>query len=210
MNRTPCPVPVEITGQAVRIFQYAGAVRADAARNRERVLAAAERLFASASTDQVTMQDIARAAGVGRATLYRSFPTPAAVALALLDDHERRLQEQILSGEPPLGPGAPPAARLAAFYAAMVDLLERHLHLALGAETGRARFRTGAYGFWRIHVRTLIDGAVEEVDATVDALLAPLAPELYEFQRHRLGLSQSRITAALSTLAERYLPRSGR
>jgi hypothetical protein len=33
---------------------------------------------------------------------------------------------------PPLGPGAPPAERLAAFYAAMVDLLERHVHLARG------------------------------------------------------------------------------
>jgi AcrR family transcriptional regulator len=177
-------------------------LRADAARNRKRVLDAAERLFATRDAREVTMDDIARAAGVGRATLYRRFPTPAAVALALLDEHERRLQGEILRGEPPLGPGAPPAERLAAFYAAMVDLLEDHLHLALGAETGSARFHTGAYRFWRLHVRILLaESRDRDVDATVDVLLAPLAPELYQFQRHELGLSREEIASALSALA---------
>jgi DNA-binding LacI/PurR family transcriptional regulator len=32
-------------------------------------------------------------------------------------------------------------------------LLDRHLHLALGAEVGGSRFAVGAYGFWRAHVR---------------------------------------------------------
>jgi AcrR family transcriptional regulator len=181
-------------------------MRADAARNRERVLRAAERLFAE--RDQVTMEDIARAAGVGRATLYRSYPTPAAVAVALLDEHERRLQGELIRGDPPLGPGAPAAERLAAFYEAMIDLLEQHLHLALGAETGRARFQTGAYGFWRTHVRALLaehQTGEQDADAVVDMLLAPLAPELYEFQRHRLGLSQKAITAALRQMAFRFL-----
>ena len=59
--------------------------------------------------------------------------------MALLDEHERRLQEKIIYGEPPLGPGAPPDERLAAFYDAMIDLLDTHLHLALGAETGSLR-----------------------------------------------------------------------
>lgn len=183
-------------------------LRADAARNRDRVLAAAEQLFARAGVRaaEVTMQDIARAAGVGRATLYRRYPTPAAVALALLDEHERRLQDELIRGAPPLGPGAPACERLAAFYLAMIDLLERHLHLALGAETGRARFHTGAYRFWRTHVRTLLGSATEEIDAAVDTLLAPLAPELYEFQRHQLGLSQAQIGATLQVLARRFLP----
>ncbi|HLT09798.1 MAG TPA: helix-turn-helix domain-containing protein [Micromonosporaceae bacterium] len=181
-------------------------LRADAARNRERILAAAERLFAARDARQVTMDDIARAAGVGRATLYRRFPTPAAVAVALLDEHERRLQEEIIRGAPPLGPGAPPGDRLAALYSAMVDLLERHLHLALGAETGTARFRTGAYGFWRAHVRTLLSAAeVDEIDATVDILLAPLAPELYDFQRHELGLAKDQIVRSLSGLAHKVI-----
>lgn len=180
-------------------------MRADAERNRERVLAAAEKLFATADASKVTMEDIARAAGVGRATLYRRYPTPAAVALALLDEHERRLQAEIIRGDPPLGPGAPAAERLSAFYTAMIDLLEQHLHLALGAETGRARFRTGAYGFWRAHIRTLL---ADEREAAIDLLLAPLAPELYQFQRYDRGLSQTDVVASLHELAARFLSES--
>lgn len=172
--------------------------RADAARNRQRVLAAAEQLFATADPTAVTMGDIARTAGVGRATLYRRFPDPASVAVALLDEHERRLQQQLISGPPPLGPGASPADRLAAFYAAMVELLDRHLHLALGAECGRARFATGAYGFWRLHVRSLLVKAdVPDPDTLVDALLAPLAPEVYQYQRHHRGKLSQQIGESL-------------
>src|SRR5262252_4347530 len=123
--------------------------RADAARNRQRILAAAEELFARRGADSVTIEDIAQAAGVGKGTLYRRYPDRASIAVALLNTHERALQERLLRGPPPLSPGAPPAERLAAFYAAMVELLKRHVHLALGAETGRRRFATGAYGFWR-------------------------------------------------------------
>src|SRR3954469_3998668 len=94
--------------------------RADASRNRAKILPAAEKLFAERRT--VTMEEIARAAGVGRGTLYRRYPDPASIAIALLDEHERGLQAELLGGPPPLGPGAPPAERLAAFYAAMVEL----------------------------------------------------------------------------------------
>lgn len=173
--------------------------RADAARNRQRVLAAARELFATTDPATVTMGDIARSAGVGRATLYRRFPDVGSVAVALLDEHERRLQEQLISGPPPLGPGASPADRLAAFAGAMVELLEEHLPLVLGAENGPARFATGAYDFWRLHVRTLlVAGKVPDPDAAVDALLAPLGPEVYRYQREQRGLSAERIAAGLA------------
>src|SRR4029453_16576653 len=79
--------------------------RGDAARNRRRVLAAAEELFAARGAGEVTMEDIARAAGVGKGTLYRRFPDRASIAVALLDEHERALQEQLLPG-PPTGRAA--------------------------------------------------------------------------------------------------------
>jgi AcrR family transcriptional regulator len=197
-----------------RAEQADQAERADAARNRRRVLEAAERLFARHGADRVTMEEIARAAGVGKGTLYRRYPDRAAIAVALLDEHERALQEQLLRGPPPLGPGAPPAERLAAFYAAMVGLLEDHVHLALGAETGRRRFATGAYGFWRAHVRALLaeGGRGQDegrLDALVDVLLAPLAPELYQYQRQQRGRSVEEITAALTDLARAVLAQAG-
>jgi AcrR family transcriptional regulator len=173
--------------------------RADAARNRAKILAAADELFTTHGAADVTMEDIARAAGVGRGTLYRRYPDRAAIAVALLDEHERQLQESLLRGDPPLGPGAPPAERLAAFYAAMVELLERHAHLVLGTEVGHSRFTTGAYGFWRMHVRVLAAGTADP-DVLADILLAPLAPELYLHQRAQ-GVTPERITASLKGLA---------
>jgi hypothetical protein len=94
----------------------------------------------------------------------------------------------------------------------MVELLERHVHLALGAETGRRRFTTGAYGFWHAHVQALVraryDGdPVEDpgrLDALVEVLLAPLAPELYDYQRRR-GRTATEVTAALTELAQAVL-----
>jgi AcrR family transcriptional regulator len=189
--------------------------RADAARNRRRILEAAEEQFAARGPERVTMEDIARAAGVGKGTLYRRYPDRASIAVALLDSHEQALQEQLLRGPPPLGPGAPAAERLAAFYAAMVQLLERHGHLVLCAETGSRRFATGAYGFWRAHVRALLtqEGdpaqAPGQLDALVDVLLAPLAPELYQYQRQGRGRSVLEITAALTGLAHAVLARPG-
>ena len=181
-------------------------MRADAARNREKVLSAAARLFAAKGARNVTMADIAQAADVGRATLYRRYPDVASIATALLDAHERDLQEHLLRGEPPLGPGAPPAARLTAFYAAMVDLLEQHYELVLGTEVGQSRLRTGAYGFWRAHVRSLL-GAVKvpEADVLADALLAPLAPDVYTYQRKEHGLSTKKIIVGLDCLARGVL-----
>lgn len=184
--------------------------RADAARNRARILAAAQELFASCGAADLTMDDIARAAGVGRGTLYRRYPDVASIAVALLDEHERDLQEKLLRGRPPLGPGAPPAERLAAFYAAMVALLEEHAPLVLGAETGTSRFATGAYGFWRAHVRALLQAArVERPDALVDTLLAPLAPDVYLHQRHTAGLTAEQIADGLRRLAHGVVPRAG-
>jgi AcrR family transcriptional regulator len=177
--------------------------RADAARNRARVLEAAARLFADGGA--VTMERVAAAAGVGKATLYRRYPDVASIALALLDEHERELQEQLLHGEPPLGPGAPPAERLAAFYGAMVRLLERHGHLALAAETGARRYSTGAYRAWALHVGALIEEAgLGAAPALRDALLAPLAPDVFAHQRAS-GISADAIARALATLARRAL-----
>ncbi|HYS39219.1 MAG TPA: TetR family transcriptional regulator [Pseudonocardiaceae bacterium] len=184
--------------------------RADAARNRQRVLEAAGELFAELGARNVTMGDIAAAAGVGRGTLYRRYPDIASIAMALLDEHERALQKQLISGPPPLGPGATPAERLAAFYVAMVELLEQHVHLILGAETGQERFAVGAYGFWRVHVRSLlIEAGTSNVDALVDILLAPLDPDVYQHQRHTRNLRPDEISAALTHLAHALLTKDG-
>jgi AcrR family transcriptional regulator len=74
------------------------AKRSDAVRNRRRVLAAAEAVFAERGVD-AGVPEIAERAGVGKATVYRSFPTKehlvAAVAVARLEDFEQRVRAQL-------------------------------------------------------------------------------------------------------------------
>jgi AcrR family transcriptional regulator len=60
-------------------------LRRDAAANRERILDAARRLFADHGLE-ASMDEIARAAGVGAGTLYRRFPTKEALLDAILGD----------------------------------------------------------------------------------------------------------------------------
>src|ERR1700743_114630 len=58
-------------------------MRADAQRNHDAILAAAKSVFAQAGTD-APMDDVARAAGVGKGTLYRRFPTREHLFAAIL------------------------------------------------------------------------------------------------------------------------------
>ncbi|MFB4274636.1 TetR/AcrR family transcriptional regulator [Nonomuraea sp. MTCD27] len=159
--------------------------RADAARNREKVLAAAARLFAEKGVDAVSMDAVAAEAGVGKGTLFRRFGDKSGLAVALLDSRERDLQQRILSGPPPLGPGAPARERLAAFVAAYLDYLFAHLDLVRMSETASpgARYRIGAYWFWHRHAAILLAearpaGPGSDADLLSHVLLAAMGAEV--------------------------------
>ncbi|WP_233552705.1 TetR/AcrR family transcriptional regulator [Jiangella rhizosphaerae] len=177
--------------------------RADAARNRVAVLDAAARLFAERGVDGVTMDAVAAAAGVGKGTVFRRFGDKAGLAVALLDERERELQEAILFGPAPLGPGdhgdatAPaPAERLAAFVDAYLDYALDHLDLLRMSETASpgARYRIGAYRFWHRHVALLIAAARPDADADALAhvVLAPLSAEHLRAMVAEVGAARAR------------------
>ncbi|MFJ4429324.1 TetR/AcrR family transcriptional regulator [Streptomyces bobili] len=166
--------------------------RANAARNRIAVLEAAGRLFAEHSVEEVSMDQVAAAAGVGKGTLFRRFGDKSGLAAALLDTRERVLQEAILHGPPPLGPGAPDDERLAAFVDAYLDYLLEHLALVRMSETAAtgARYRIGAYRFWHQHAKILL-GTTPDPAYAAHALLAALSAEhvaslLPELGEHRI------------------------
>lgn len=170
--------------------------RADAARNRAAILDAAARLFAEHGVEAVSMDQVAAAAGVGKGTLFRRFGDKAGLAAALLDARERVLQEAVISGPPPLGPGVPQQERLVAFADAYLDYAFEYLPLLRMSETASpgARYRIGAYRFWHQHVTILLphtedrEHAAHALLAMLDAEhLTALLPELGE-ERIRTGV----------------------
>lgn len=179
------------------------AERADARRNRLKVLEAAERLFAEQGVKNVSLDAIAAAAGVGKGTVFRRFGDRAGLAVALLDEREQELQAKILSGPPPLGPGAPAAERLTAFVDAYLELLDRHVELFIDSENASegARYRIGAYRLWHRHIALLLEEAAPDLDAayTAHALLAPLAADLHQALRAE-GFDLARLKTGLRTL----------
>ena len=70
-------------------------LRADAARNAERIIAAAWAAYADAASD-VPLEEIARRAGVGVATLYRRFPSKDELLIAVVDWHYAEHIEPVL------------------------------------------------------------------------------------------------------------------
>jgi len=184
--------------------------RADAARNRARILAAAEQLIAERGVEQVSMDAIAEAAGVGKGTLFRRFGDRVGLMHSLLDTRERELQDEMIRGEPPLGPGAPPVERLVAFGRRVLAHIDEHGDLLLAAETGGRWVRLNApvYTFYRAHLLTLIREAAApgaDVEYLADTLLAPLAADFHLFMRHVRELPLERIQAGYEQLVRGLL-----
>ncbi|WP_433174996.1 TetR/AcrR family transcriptional regulator [Actinoallomurus sp. CA-150999] len=105
-------------------------LRADARRNRERLLEAAVRAFAEEGTD-ATLDAIAKDAGVGIGTLYRHFPTREALVEAAYRNEVARLCD----AAPDLLRTAPPDEAMRAWMDRFIDYMaaKRHMSDALHA-----------------------------------------------------------------------------
>jgi AcrR family transcriptional regulator len=182
--------------------------RADAARNRDRVLRAAQRLFEERGASCVSMDDVAEAAGVGKGTLFRRFGSRAALARAVLSERERVFQEQIIRGDPPLGPGATARERLIAFGEAVIEMLDGHVELLLAAEGGGARFSSAPYAVYRLHMTLLLRKADPDCDAEylAETLLAALGADLFLYLREVREMDLERMRAGWGDLIGRMIP----
>jgi AcrR family transcriptional regulator len=177
------PAPIELP-----LAPETRAERIDAARNREAILDAAERLLRCGGPDSITMDRLACEAGVGKGTLFRRFGDRAGLFHALLDETERRLQEGFIRGPAPLGPGAAPAERLAAFGHALLALTQERGDLLLAAQPVEPglRFRSPVHAAYRAHISSLlIELDCEQWDYLADVLLSALDPELVLHQLDR-------------------------
>jgi AcrR family transcriptional regulator len=145
--------------------------RADAARNRRAILLATEELLTRLPPEQISMERVAAAAGVGKGTVFHRFGSRSGLMLALMQERALALHEAVLDGPPPLGPGAPARERLLAFLDGIVEVVARNKGLlaALGhAEAvGHAPSDEPSpiYAFWHGHVAGLIAEARPDLDA---------------------------------------------
>ena len=189
--------------------------RSDAARNRRVILQTARTLFEERGVTSVTMEEVARASGVGKGTLYRRFPHKGFLCQALLDEPTRQLQEETLEILRERGTSALEKLdvfldRLVAFTTENLDLLYGGNEPLCGADR-LERFSHPAYDWRRSTVLGLLRAAVREgeVDAGLDieylaqALLAPLDVDFYYFQHRVKGLPVERISSGLRALVPR-------
>lgn len=186
--------------------------RADAARNRRAIMQAAEELLRQYEPAEVSVERIAAAAGVGKATVFHRFGSRAELLQALAHDRVEALHEATINGPPPLGPGAPPRDRLMAFLDALVDhasrsvgLLTAQEHAALTSKTGAvSRHEHPIYLFWHDHIATLIAAARPGLDADLLAHMVlsslhdgPVTRLLRDGAAKRVSASMHQLVVAL-------------
>jgi len=187
--------------------------RADARRNRERILCATARLIDRVGIDCMSMDDVAAEAGVGKGTLYRRFGDRSSLLRALISEPEQAFQDELIRGTPPLGPGAPPAERLHAFGEGVLRFLDGHAVYIQAGELlgGGKRYAHPVYAFYVTHVSYLLREACGETpnhQYMVDALLAPLAAQPFLYQRKVREMSVDQICAGWHALCDAVLASS--
>jgi AcrR family transcriptional regulator len=180
--------------------------RSDAARNREALLAAADELIAVCGVEGVTMDAVAARAGVGKGTVYRRFESREGLMGALLNRSETAWQTAVLSGPPPLGPGAPPMERLLAVGHSRMETALLHGDLIRAAGHAGAR-AYAAVSFTAMHVRYLLNeiGVQGDVPILTTALLAPLEIPILQQQTHIEQLPLERIQRGWDDLVRRVV-----
>jgi len=152
--------------------------RSDAARNRELLLETARVLIAEHGASDVTMDELAARSGLGKGTVFRRFGSRAGIFQALLDDEERCLQQAVLTGDPPLGPGAPALERLIAYGTARIRFLfENHEVARATLDGGQATPTGGESPLSRLHIRVLL-GEIKPAFADLDVLASQLTGAL--------------------------------
>ncbi|MFF4284644.1 TetR/AcrR family transcriptional regulator [Streptomyces sp. NPDC001633] len=183
--------------------------RKDAARNRAAVFAAADTLFTQCrSPEDVTMADIAAAAGVGKGTLFRAFGDRTALIRALYEARLEPLRSAVEAGPPPLGPATPPLQRVPALLDAVLcfKLDNRHLALALEATGADSPYRTAHYERWHTLLRDLLKqlpapaaiGSADSADFTAHALLAATRADLVEYLAGEKGVPREELRKRLA------------
>lgn len=177
--------------------------RKDATRNRAAVFEAADALFARCeSPESVTMADIAAAAGVGKATLFRAFGDRTGLIRALYEARLEPVRQAVEAGPPPLGPAAPPLERVPALLDAVLcfKLDNRHLALALERTGDDSPYSAEHYERWHALLRDSLERILEpgDSDFAAHALLAATRADLVGYLAGGKGVPRDELRARLA------------
>ena len=179
------------------------APRADAQRNRRRLLETAPHLLATGQFEAATMSEIAQLAGVGKGTLFRHFSDKSALCHALLDEAMHDFQARTLTR---LHSTDIPLEKLLWFLREVVLYVDRHmLLLSEAAEQGRQRqmLYHPAHIWWRMTIVGLLTQIPYrgDTDYAADMLYIMLDVQTLRFQRDIQRYSLDRILNALQHVA---------
>ncbi|MGV9266183.1 TetR/AcrR family transcriptional regulator [Kitasatospora sp. NPDC003701] len=187
--------------------------RADAQRNREAVLAAADALFAtSGSPHSVSMDDIAAAAGVGKGTLFRRFGDRAGLIGAVIASRLEPLQHTVREAQDAVG--SDPRQRVLDLLDASLRFKIENRHLMSAAEEAglNSPYQAEHYGWWHDILRAALEQVpgIHAADFTAHALLAAIRADLVAHLIDDRRMTPEDLQAALAAHLDNVLgTRSG-
>jgi AcrR family transcriptional regulator len=159
--------------------------RADAQKNRVRILDAARKMMKKRAIDELCMDELAALAGVGKGTLYRRFEDKSSLLRALLDDSERALQEEVQRSFGRVQ--ARPAAALLALLDTLFCFVVDHARVLAAVEAsarGTAIYASGPYAWRHAIIRALLEKARvasgPAAEQIADMLLASMCADVVQ------------------------------
>ncbi|MCC0100094.1 TetR/AcrR family transcriptional regulator [Streptomyces flavotricini] len=187
--------------------------RADAQRNREAVLAAADALFAaSGSPRTVSMDDIAAAAGVGKGTLFRRFGDRAGLIGAVIASRLEPLHQAVREAQEAAG-SSPRRRVLTLLDASLTFKIENRNLMAAAEDAGLSSpYQAEHYGWWHGMLRAALDqvDGVHDADFTAHALLAAIRADLVAHLIDEQKMTPEGLRSALAAHVDNVLgPGSG-
>jgi AcrR family transcriptional regulator len=184
-------------------------LRADARRNRERVLRTAQQLFTAEGLG-VSLDQIARRAGVGPGTVHRHFPTKEALYVAVATD---MLQGVVAEAEALAATGDPHA--LFALLSRMIATGTENVAVKSALAAAEFDLRTAAPDLaadLTRHVADLLGRAhaagVARRDASVDEVMAVVAGAFAAIRHAGADTSRERSTHLAEILLDGLRPRA--
>jgi AcrR family transcriptional regulator len=171
----------------------------------QRILRVARQLFTERGVEDVSMHQIAQAAGVGQGTLYRRYAHKGELILDLLHASAERFLEDIQASaqDKEIGSALQRLDRVLRRCIAFVE--EEGLFLAAIMDTSSAekremKFSTRYYRASHSLIAHLLEEAITQQELapldtvyTADAIIATSDPALYLFQRQRRGYTPEQI-----------------